>query len=205
MPDVPSRQADPKPQGRDATTEKRAQTALDRAVLRRKSRLFGYEFAVLLCELLPRYQPVFGSDFAKLLIVHAVAAANVRRLMAQPEADAYGSMAEVVPADLQVPANSLSIAESTGIPRETVRRKIKELVRDGILTEDARGGYRLRPGVVQSEALPEVYENHLQAIVALVNRCLDAGILRLEETPGGPALAAPPRAPAKVAGDRGSE
>ena len=65
---------------------KKRLVSLNRTKLDEKSRTFGYEFGVLLCELLPRYQDLFQSDFAKVLIIHAIGVATVSRLMSRPEA-----------------------------------------------------------------------------------------------------------------------
>ncbi|MGE0667523.1 MAG: HTH domain-containing protein [Sphingomonadales bacterium] len=153
-----------------------------RGQLDEKSRVFAYEFGVLLCELLPRYQSVFQSDFAKVLIVHAIGVASVSRLMARPEAADFESLTTYVPADLQVPVNALSIAESTGIPRETVRRKIKEMIADGILVEDERGGYRMKPGTLQGDQVLDLYYQQLLTLTTLLNRCVEAGIITVEDT-----------------------
>ena len=166
---------------KDAWVSKKRLVSLNRARLDEKSRVFGYEFGVLLCELLPRYQALFQSDFAKVLIIHAVGVATVSRLMSRPEAAEYESLGTRIPPELQVPVNALSVAESTGIPRETVRRKIKEMIADGILIEDERGGYRLKPGVMQAGDALTIYSAQLQSLTTLVNRCIEAGIMRIEE------------------------
>jgi hypothetical protein len=153
----------------------------NRAKLDEKSRLFAYEFGVLLCELMPRFQSVFHSDFAKVLIVHAVGVANISRLMSRPDGADFETLSVLVPPELQVPVNALSIAESTGIPRETVRRKIKEMIADGILAEDERGGYRVKPGMLQDESVLELHYQHLLTLTTLVNRCVEAGLIRIED------------------------
>jgi len=168
-------------QARDERVNKKRLVPSNRAKLNEKSRIFGYEFGVLLCELLPRYQQVFQSDFAKVLIVHAIGVASVSRLMSRPEAARYEALTEVVPVELQVPVNALSVAESTGIPRETVRRKIKEMIVDGILTEDERGGYRVKPGTLQSDDVLDLYYQQLLTLTTLVNRCVEAGIIKVED------------------------
>lgn len=45
------------------------------------------------------------------------------------------------------PCNAFSLAASTGIPRETVRRKIDQLVKRGWVQKDANGLVRIRPEV----------------------------------------------------------
>lgn len=160
---------------------KKRLVTVNRGAFEKKSRVFGYEFGVMLCELLPRYQGLFQSDFSKVLIMHAVGVATVSRLMSRPEAESYENVASVIPPEMQVPVNALSIADSTGIPRETVRRKIKELIVDGFLVEDERGGYRMKPGALVEHDVLSIYLDHLQSLTTLLNRSIEAGLLRIED------------------------
>ncbi len=178
---LPARHVVVSAQCKDLWVSKKRLVSLNRTKLDEKSRIFGYEFGVLLCELLPRYQALFQSDFAKVLIIHAIGVATVSRLMSRPEATGYESLGTPVPPELQVPVNALSVAESTGIPRETVRRKIKEMIADGIVIEDERGGYRLKPGVMQTDDALNIYTAQLQSLTTLVNRCIEAGIMRVDD------------------------
>jgi hypothetical protein len=145
-----------------------------------KSRVFMYGMAEMLCRILPAYNEFFHGDMAKLLIVNAVAAANVQRLMATLEGQVYDSLESRIPAERQVPANALSIADATGMPRETVRRKLKELVAAEILMVDARGGYRLKPGAIQTPELAEIFLANFRAFADLMERCLDAGLVEVQ-------------------------
>lgn len=142
-----------------------------------KSRVFMYQMSEMLCRILPAYNNYFQGDMAKFLLVNALAAANVQRLMGSPLSQDYESIGTRVPADLQVPANALSLAESTGMPRETVRRKLKELLASGMLVEDERGGYRLRPGALQAEALLGIYFANFKAMADVMEACLEAGLI----------------------------
>ena len=180
MPTEPGERFAPAQTGKPRVNKKRL-VPLSRGKLDEKSRIFAYEFGVLLCELLPRYQSTFQSDFAKVLIVHAIGVASVSRLMSRTEATDYEALSAVVPPDLQVPVNALSIAESTGIPRETVRRKIKEMIVAGILVVDERGGYCVKPGNLQDSSVLDLYYQQLLTLTTLLNRCIDAGIITVED------------------------
>lgn len=51
--------------------------------------------------------------------------------------------------------NALSISQMTNIPRETVRRKLKEMVSEGMMIQDAERGYSLsEPSLVFHLAEP---------------------------------------------------
>jgi DNA-binding transcriptional ArsR family regulator len=145
-----------------------------------KSRIFVYEMSELFCRILPSYSQHMQNDLAKLLIVNALGAANVQRLMATPQREPYESMDARIPAEMQVPANALSIADSTGLPRETVRRKLKELLAAGFVMTDERGGYRLKPGSLQTDELQAAYYASFKAMMDVFEACLDARMVELE-------------------------
>ena len=147
---------------------------------REKSRIFMYEMSECLCRILPAYSQHVQNDLAKLLIVHALGASNIQRLMATPQRATYEAMDAHIPAELQVPSNALSIADSTGLPRETVRRKLKELVTSGFVMADERGGYRLKPGAVQTDALQAAYFASFKAMMAVLEACLEARLVEVE-------------------------
>ncbi|MBI1181063.1 MAG: hypothetical protein GC201_10930 [Alphaproteobacteria bacterium] len=146
-----------------------------------KSRVFMYEFCELLCKVLPGYGQMFRGDLAKVFILLALAAANVQRLMASQQRGAFEAMKERVPGELQTPVNALSVAEATGLPRETVRRKLKEMITSGAVVEDERGGYRLRPGTFQQEQMTELYFASFRAFAKAADVCLEAGLLEVQE------------------------
>lgn len=147
---------------------------------REKSRVFLYELSECFCKVLPAYSQHAQNDLAKLLIVQALGASNIQRLMATTQRGPYESVEVRIPAELQVPSNALSIADSTGLPRETVRRKLKELVAGGVVMEDERGGYRLKPGAIQTEELQAAYYASFKAMMTVMEACLDAKLVEIE-------------------------
>lgn len=73
--------------------------------------------------------------------------------------------------------NTRSLAESTGIPRETVRRKLSELVQAGVLARAGRDfrytaqGYRAVHAA--REAIETMVARHYQTALAIVDKSLD--------------------------------
>ncbi len=150
------------------------------AEFRDKSRIFVYEMSECFCKILPTYSQQMQNDLAKLLILHALGASNIQRLMARPQRAPYESMDVRIPPELQTPSNALSIADSTGLPRETVRRKLKELVAAGIVMADERGGYRLKPGAVQTDEFHAAFYASFKAMMAVFEACLEAKLVEVE-------------------------
>ena len=86
-------------------------------------------------DLLALSRPVCGGDLDKLLIVLLIAlrSAEHRGMAELSLDDILKGRVEAVPS---LRTNVRSIADSTGIPRETVRRKVKDLVAAGWVRRD---------------------------------------------------------------------
>jgi hypothetical protein len=89
----------------------------------------------------------YERDLEAFMIYMAVACASVGAAMRDPEV-ALRPNAGLPPEASFRPVSRRAIAASTGLPRETVRRKIAQLVEQGHLVEERRG-VRTRPGVLQ--------------------------------------------------------
>lgn len=97
---------------------------------------------------------VFEFDYEKMLIYLVIANSNVQNIMSIPEKFApYASIDVIIPAELQRPATRSAIARATGLPRETVRRKVAAMLDSGLLTTDTRGGLRLTPGILSTRKI----------------------------------------------------
>lgn len=79
--------------------------------------------------------------------------------------------------------NAASIAAATGIPRETVRRKLKRLVALGHIVQKGRAGYVMTPGVLQRADRQTVFERCFNQIALFANDMLEQGLL--EWVPAG--------------------
>lgn len=119
-------------------------------------------FARLLTEL----RELFDGDLDAMLVLAAVAA-DVERdewrnaLLDKSEGEGR-----------HTPANALSIALSTGIPRETVRRKLAKLEEMNVARKDARGHWSATPE--SAEILRPGTLANITYIKALLNAVLDA-------------------------------
>ena len=140
----------------------------------------------------------------------------------------HGSFDSIVGIDGQRAVNATSIASATGIPRETVRRMLKRLLKLGAIVEKGRARYVLRPGMLQEPERQAAFARGLQQTVAFMNECLENGVVRWVDakraatasgpqptaqaprrgsSPGGPPAAGRARdgrAPGTAAGVRGS-
>lgn len=79
--------------------------------------------------------------------------------------------------------NATSIASASGMPRETVRRKLKQLLKLGFIVEKGRSRYVLKPGVLQQPERQAAFALSLQQTVHFMNECLEQGVLKWVPVP----------------------
>jgi hypothetical protein len=90
----------------------------------------------------------YGHDYEAILIYWSVIVASVGRLLRNDDqAKLIEGGGQPLPPEEHHPISARAIAEATGLPRETVRRKIALLVADGFLAQDSRG-VRTIPGLL---------------------------------------------------------
>jgi hypothetical protein len=99
---------------------------------------FQYVFVNFITEHLIDCSKVFAGDLQKVLILAIIGQATLN--MAQRNGDAQGQ----VPQESAGPITASSLADITGIPRETVRRKLHEIAADGWIERTDDGSWRLR-------------------------------------------------------------
>jgi predicted DNA-binding transcriptional regulator len=126
----------------------------------------------------------YGTDLDTASIAETVGIATIEADMRDPAfREAFGDYRKVVGAERQRPINALSVAAATGIPRETVRRKLKALVKKGVLAEKD-GGYIYKPGHVQDPQRLEAFERGMRDTLQFINDCLKLGPLQLAPKSG---------------------
>jgi hypothetical protein len=105
---------------------------------------------------------LYDADLEAFTIYMAVACASVAGAMRDPEVAL--NTRNGPPLDIHFrPVSRRAIAASTGLPRETVRRKIALMVERGYLVEEPRG-VRTRPGVLQERRNSEFADTVMREI-----------------------------------------
>lgn len=107
--------------------------------LRRTYRLFDGDLTLFL---------VFG-EIAQYNMSHALQTLDLRRV---PDSYRWKTLMRALPQQQVTPCNALSISEATGIPRETVRRKVRELENRGWLARQGARRLTLAPGALEQLA-----------------------------------------------------
>lgn len=90
----------------------------------------------------------------------------------------HRSFESVVGIEDQRGVNASSIAEATGMPRETVRRKLRQLLDLGLVVEKSRAQYVLNPGAIQAPERQMAFARGLQETLLLINEALGLGLIK---------------------------
>ncbi len=131
-----------------------------------------YETGLFMIGYLRRLNREFENDITTAVVLGEIAQHSIRDLMKRDLPRSGKPSAEFVThkrvaANLRR-CNALSVAESSGIPRETVRRKIDKLVKRGLVSRDAKGGLALVPGI--GEHFRAFDRQTIEDLVALADR-----------------------------------
>ena len=149
--------------------------------LARHSRLFNCLLYTLIQRIDRRRRETYRKDLDLARIHEAIGLFAVEGLLRDPKwLKEYRSYNKSMGLD-QRATNMLSVAEATGIPRETARRKIHKLGKLGYLTEIRPREYVITPGLLQTDAIRQRRENTFADVLRFINDCLELGILRWSE------------------------
>jgi len=95
---------------------------------------------------------LFDNDYDRAIIFLSILQANGRQNIREPFfRQEYADVRKSLPSELARPVSRLGLAESLGMSRETVRRKVAALIKDGYLEEVDDGVITAR-GVIGNEA-----------------------------------------------------
>lgn len=144
------------------------------------SRLFSMALRRYVHQICRLYRDLAAGDLDLAIVAGAASLAAVEGAWSDPDfRQAFASL-DVVVGDRQRGCNALSIAESTGLPRETVRRKMKQLVDAGFLVRRSAGNYLMRPGVIQTPPYRQMLNETAIHTMRFMNDCLEQGVFALE-------------------------
>ena len=143
------------------------------------SRLFIYMLGNYLHRIERERRTVYFGDLDLARVAEIIGAAGVEPGMRDAAFRAqHGSFDSIVGVEGQRAVNATSIASAIGIPRETVRRKLKHLLKLGVIVEKGRARYVLKPGVLQEPERQAAFARGIQQTVLFMNECLENGVVR---------------------------
>ena len=143
-----------------------------------KSRVAGLRLVSLSLRLM-EYWKHSVDDYDRAMILISVAAISGERLLRSMDRP-YGALSEVVPPERLAKCNVSSIASATGLNRETTRRKVNDLVAEGLLARGDDGSVAFGPGLVQEERTRNLIRSQLGEIAAVANQLIKFGVFAEE-------------------------
>lgn len=102
----------------------------------------NYAAIALLLDLMHIAREATGLDHESIMIACAVNEASMRPILFGRKLDPEVNDLAVVPEDQRGGISRLAVADITGLPRETVRRKINQMIAAGVMVEDENGMVR---------------------------------------------------------------
>ena len=102
----------------------------------RNFRLKGIVACDALLRILRLASDIFGPDLDRIVVYLSVVSAAGSHYQRNPELRARYADAEPLPAEKLLGISRRAIADSVGLPRETVRRKIAALIAAGYIVEE---------------------------------------------------------------------
>ncbi|GAA0302462.1 hypothetical protein GCM10009087_10290 [Sphingomonas oligophenolica] len=117
----------------------------------------------------------------ELLIYLTVSVANVQKLMRERCIPAGFAATEILPREWVVPISRNAIATASGLPRETVRRQVAQMIESGLLIEDPRGGVTVPIGVIKNRGLEPLLETLLTDFARSAELLLRIGVIEIRK------------------------
>jgi len=138
----------------------------------------------------------YDEDIDLAVIAEAIGVAAIEpRMREKTFRQGFRSLDKVAGVARQRPVNALSIATTTGIARETTRRKIKKLLAMGVLIETGRGRYVLTPGYLQTSPQRRLFRTLAHETANFFNACLEEGLFEMPAGRPGRKSHVPEQAP----------
>ena len=122
---------------------------------------------------------LYGSDLELAAVFEVVSIAAIEPSLRDASFRAAHSRFDtVVGVEGQRGINAMSIAATTGIPRETVRRKLKRLLERGYIVEKTKGHYVATPGRLQGADYQAAFARSVRETMRFMNECLEQGLVQ---------------------------
>lgn len=144
-----------------------------------KNRLIGIRLAMLTLRMRDNWIKLFG-DHQTALIALAIVVIMSERLMRSELDPELETLAVPMPTADLAKCNLSSIAAATGLNRETIRRKVDQLVRRGLVVRE-KGAIQLRPGFTQQKLAHDVVKIQLDELRRAFNDLLRLKALEMRQ------------------------
>lgn len=140
-------------------------------------RKIGLQLAISGLRIVEEYRHVYGDDNDRVMIILAVVASTLERVVRNDESGEFSDLRMALPDELMSPCNVASISIATGLPRETARRKVNALIAESILKRDRRGVITFMNGIGQNPVIYRMLRRQAGEIARLASVFSEAGIM----------------------------
>ena len=156
---------------------------LQREAARDNSLIVAHSFNQYSMEMSRMVATGFQGDLDSYFILSAICVASVGDIIADPKnARRYNSVDDRIQEDYAF-VRLLPLAEITGMPRTTVRRKVARLMELGYVEHDARRGYRIVKGsMAKCPHLRRIMQAQASLILRLFNTMLGGAVIEVRPT-----------------------
>ncbi len=104
------------------------------------SRIFAYFTAEFMLRAASSIAVAFDHDYESAILFLSVTTQNSQNIMLKRDLRTrYASLSTPIDPELMTPVSRSALARSTGLPRETVRRKIAKMMERGLIIDTPRG------------------------------------------------------------------
>jgi hypothetical protein len=125
---------------------------LDNACYQAERQRISLAMSEFTLPLMRRVYEAFGGDLVLAIVLGEIGIHNVGAWLGRADNDARALANLGRHEEVLRPCNALSIAEATGIPRETVRRKVAALIKRGLVYRSTRGHLFVHPSAADDFA-----------------------------------------------------
>ena len=155
---------------------------------KRKSLIFTYAFNKFYVEMSRLITGRFDGDIDTFFVLVAIADASISDVMDDPEkAEKYSSIHNRIEEDYPY-IKLLPLAEITGLPRTTVRRKAQRLMAMGYVEYADGEGYRVIKGSMATcPSIRLIIQAQLSLVSRLFNVMLGGRLIEVTNTDAAPA------------------
>lgn len=151
---------------------------VDEQGLGETARLAGYAIINSQLAMLAMLRDTFGLPPAKLLVFLTVATASVQRHVRRTDiSQSVRGCGEMRDEDIGM-ISGRAVAEATGMPRETVRRMLVEMVEEGLLERRPQGRVSIKVGV-GAPGMPAVLRKLVDEQIRVLERLRQLGVLQV--------------------------
>lgn len=124
------------------------------------ARPIAYGMAGLLQDLIAFMRKAYGEDLESALIMICVSDATMQKFMPGAKPGSEVLRRELLDESVRGSISRRMIADKTGLPRETVRRKVGQLIAKNYLYIDSAGAIRATPRMYDPELRQAVLDTH---------------------------------------------